>query len=249
MTTTALATISNKFKLLWRALQSPHLWIIVALCFTVLTRLTHEVGEWTSPLWFIDPLLMLTLLIGRWGKERFHWQPVKLFRKQAVLVFIVLVWLVGMLYELTLSESLGDIGGFHLKTIPSFILAQGFYIPYAVLSCFFIRKFHLNFRDVFFVGGIVCLYEALQFGVPGTLFSPLFFLTPLVLAYYVVVYAMMLTWPLLIVDVRLLWHRNKSRLPRWRKVFYSLILGITCWFIAGVWGELTAILFDGFKGF
>jgi hypothetical protein len=237
---------SSKLKTFWRALQSPSLWIITALCFTVLTRLSNDVVEWTSPLWFIDPLLMLSLLMGRWLKERFHWQPVKFSHRQAAPVFIVLAWLVGMLYELTLSESPGNIGGFHPKTIPSFVLAQGFYLPYAVLSYFLIRKFHLSFRDVFLVGGIVCLYEALQYGVPGTLFSPLFFLTPLVLAYYVVVYALMLTWPLLVVDETLLWHGNKPTLPWWRKVFYSLILGITCWLIAGLWGELTAKLFDGF---
>ncbi len=244
---------SSKFKTWWRALQHPSLWIILALSFSFLLRLassiTNEAVEWTSPVWFLDPLLMLSLLIGHWFKERFHWQPVKLSRKYAAPIFIVLVWLVGMLYELTLSEPPGNIGGFHPKTIPSFILAQGFYIPFAVLSYVLIRKFYFSFRDVFFMAGLVCLYEALQYGIPGTLFSPLFFMTPLVLAYYVVVYAQMLTWPLLVVDETLLWHGDKLQLPWWRKVLYSLILGLTCWLIAGLWGELTATLFDNVKSF
>jgi hypothetical protein len=243
--------LSAKIRAWWRALQSPSLWIIVALSFTFLLRLassnTNEAIKWTSPLWFLDPLLMLSLLIGHWLKEWFHWQPVNLSRKHAAPGFTLLVWCVGMLYELTLNESPGNMGGFHNKTLPSLILAQGFYIPFAVLSYFLIRKFHLSFRDMFLVGGIVCLYEALQYGVPGTFFSPLFFMTPLVLAYYVVVYAQMLTLPLLVVDETLLWRGNKPKLPLWRKVFYSLILGLTCWLITGLWGELMAKLFDGFK--
>ena len=235
---------STKLRTWWRALQSPSLWIILALSFSILAQLNGTL-DWKSPLWFLDSLLILCLLMGFWFRKRFHWQPVKLSRKQTATVFVVLSWLVGMLYELTLSESPGNIGGFHDKTIPSFILAQGFYIPFAVLSYFLVGKFHFNFRDVFFVAGLVSLYEALQFGVPGTLFSPLFFLTPLVVAYYVVVYAQMLALPLLMVDETLLWHGDKPRLLMWHKVFYGLVLGLTCWFIAGLWGDMVKAGFIG----
>ena len=237
---------SAKLRTWWRALQSPSLWIILALIFTLLVQLGDN-SAWKSPLWFLDPLLMLSLLIGLWLKE--HWPPIKFSRKQTAAAFIVLSWLVGMLYELTLSEAPGNLGGMYAKTIPSFILAQGFYIPFAVLSYFLIRKFHFNFRDVFFVAGLVSLYEALQFGVPGTLFSPLFFLTPLVLAYYVVVYAQMLTWPLLVVDETLLWHGDKPRLPWWRKLLYGFLLGFSCWVTFGLWGTVMTTIFDGFKSF
>jgi hypothetical protein len=236
---------SAKIRAWWRVLQRSSLWIILALTFSILMQLGGT-PAWKSPLWFLDVLLLLSLLIGFWLKERFSWQFVKLSDTQAPAVFIVFSWLVGMLYELTLSESPGNIGGFHDTTRQSFILAQGFYIPFAVLSYFLIRKFHYRFRDVFLSAGLVSLYEALQYGVPGTFFSPLFFLTPLVLAYYVVVYAQMLTLPLIVVDETLLWHGDKPRLPWWRKVLYGLVLGLTCWLIAGVWGELMKTLFAGF---
>lgn len=245
---TSNTQFSAKIRAWGQVLLLPSFWIILALTFAILVQLGGT-PAWKSPLWFLDILLLLSLLIGFWLRERFQWQFVTLSRTQAGTVFIVLVWLVGMLYELTLSESPGNIGGMHPKTIPSFILAQGFYIPFALLSYFLIRKFHFSFRDVFLMAGLVSLYEALQYGVPGTLFSPLFFLTPLVLAYYVVVYAQFLTLPLLVVDETLLWHGDKPRLPWWRKLLYGLVLGITCWLTLGLWETALNVIFAGFKNF
>lgn len=239
---------SAKTRAWWRILQEPGLWIILAVTFAILGQL-NGTSEWKSPLWFLDILLLLSLLVGFWLREHVHWQLLKLSRKQTAVVFIFFCWLVEMLYELTLSVSPGNIGGFHEKTIPSFILAQGFYIPFVLLSFLLIRKFHFGFREVFFMGGLVSLYEALQFGVPGTLASPLFFLTPFVLAYYVVVYAQMLTLPLLVLDETLLWHGEKPRLRWWRKVLYGLALGLICWIVAGLWGMGMTAVFNGFEHF
>ncbi len=245
----SLSTVNTQKPKVWlHIFKRPSLWIILALCFSVLRQLSGT-PEWKSPFWFLDILLLLCLLVGLWLKERFNWQSIKLSRRQAAAVFIILSWFISMLYELTLSESPGNIGGFHHKTRQSFILAQGFYIPFVLLSYFLIRKYHFSFRDVFLIAGLVSLYEALQFGVPGTLFSPLFFLSPLVLAYYVVVYAQFLTLPLLVVDETLLWQGDKPRLPWWRKVFYGFALGITCWFIAGLWTTVMTTIFNGFERF
>jgi hypothetical protein len=48
----------------------------------------------------------------------------------------VLVWSFGMLFELSLTVTGAGIGGVHPETVPSFVLAQGYYIASALVACY-----------------------------------------------------------------------------------------------------------------
>lgn len=231
-----------------RGLWNIKLWVTAALLFSLLATVTGQ--DFKSPLGFLDPLLMIGFLAGIQLNKRFrlrgHWEW---SGRQAAVFYVACSWLIGMLIELSIQESPGNFGGLHPKTLPSFILAQGYYLPLALLSLWLVRRYHYTFWELFFVGSLISLYEALQFGVPGVLFSPLFFLTPLVFAYYTVVYAQLLNWGLLFVDERQLWHRSAVAIPRWRKWLYGFLLGLVCWAIFALWGSLMNLIFAGFVSF
>jgi len=57
----------------------------------------------------------------------------------------------GMLFEVSLPVTGEGVGGLHPQTLPSFILAQGDYIPIALVSYFVIRKAGASYSEVFFL--------------------------------------------------------------------------------------------------
>lgn len=216
-----------------RILGNVRLWVALALVFSLMLRFLDETNTNPSPLWFLDPLLlgMFLLGVGRrppWLRRDRGWGT--------AVFFIGLSWLAGMLYELSLRTGPTGFGGMHPQTVPSFLMAQGFYVLLAICSYFLIRRYQYTFKEAFFAFGLVALYEMATMGwLFSTLFSPLFFLTPLVIAYYFTVYALIVTWPLLLVDETVLWSRTPHPISRRRKLLYGMLIGPICWIIFVLW--------------
>ena len=112
-------------------------------------RLNFPDSPEATTLWFLDPLLSILFLLMIWAKRRFQFpQRLRLSRAWAAFAFVLLSWSLGMLTELTISRGAGGYGGLHEKTIPSFILAQGYYIPLAVLGLLLVRIYQLTFDEL-----------------------------------------------------------------------------------------------------
>jgi len=129
-----------------------------------------------------------------------------------------------MVFETSLTVNGQGVGGVHPATIPSFILAQGDYIPIAIVSYFVVRQWRLSFREMFFVAGGKSLTEGLIFtGVlTALLLSPQFFLAPIVLGYYTLAYSSFIALPLLFIDEELLWKREGQKKQHSMSYFWLL---------------------------
>ena len=189
-----------------RGIWNVKIWIGLGLIFIILN--SNANSEFASPYWFSEHILYGFMLTGLWANRRYDLKKkITISRQLAPAGYIFLVWLFGMLFEASLTVTGEGIGGLHLQTIPSFILAQGDYIPIAIVSYLVIRKSRLSFREVFFYSGGKSLTEGLIFtGVlTDIIFSAQFFLAPLVLAYYTLAYSSFIALPLLFIDEELLW--------------------------------------------
>jgi hypothetical protein len=222
-------------------------WIGLSLAFTFLMHLSGDATG--STVWFLDPLLSVLFLFLMWAKQRQRW-PTQFTcsRKISAISFVIIGWAGGMIYEFTLSESGTSYGGMHAKSIPSFILAQGWYIPLVLWGLWLVRRYQFTFRDLFFVAGMTCSYEAILFGIPMVL-SPSFVLSPIVLAYYFVVYSRFLSTGLLLVDERQLWSKKFRKISFRRKLMHGVLMCIGCWIIFALWGETLLYFFDDFNAF
>jgi hypothetical protein len=213
---------------LWgRGIWNVWWWIALGIVFKVL-NIGNDV-EPKSPYWFAEIILLILMVGGLWATARFSWrQRLPLSRKTAPLVYVFLVWLFGMMYELSLTVTGEGIGGVHPQTIPSFILAQGDYIPIALVSYAVIRQTRATFQEVFFFAGGKSLTEGLIFtGVlTAVLLSPLFWLSPLVLSYYTLAYSSFIALPLLFVDETLLWQPGERTVKRTIPFFWALGFGL-----------------------
>ncbi len=225
-------------------------WVVLALIFTIVMRLSNPDAENSSDLWFLDPLVMVIFLLMLFVNRQFHVQEkLRLPPVLAAVGFVVISWTMSMLYELSIaSGGIGTYGGMYPKTIPSFIIAQGHYVPLALLGFWLVRRYHITSYELFFVAGMTALYEAITVGGP-VLLSPLFVLSPIVIAYYFVVYSIFLSMGLQLIDARLFWDNTDRHISFGRKILYGAILGIFCWVTFVLWGEVMTSLFDGFKSF
>jgi hypothetical protein len=231
---------------LGRGLGNVWLWTILGFGFMALQFVNPGSREGVSKLWFFDPLLEIGFIVGLILNSR-RVVAANSGSKDgfAGLVYVALSWLVAMAYELSLSEGVGSFGGFHERTIPSFLLAQGYYLPFAILGLFLIRRYRYTFQELFLAAGAASVYEAMQIGVPGFLASPLFFLLPLVIGYYVLVYGMFLAWPLIVIDERTLWSPKGREIGFGRKVLLGIGLGGVCWLLQGMWSLLLSMAIPG----
>jgi hypothetical protein len=222
-------------------------WVALSMLFTLLMRLSDDASG--SKLWMLDPLLSVLFLMVKWGNQKFHWRArISLPRGASALLFLAIGWVFSMAYELSLSSSGTGYGGMHEKTIPSFILAQGSYIPLLLWALWLVRRYHLTFRELFFVAGMTCLYEAVFFGIPMML-SPLIVLSPMVFAYYFVIYSRFLSLGLLFVDEQRLWASKRVEISFGRKLAHGFIMGIGCWIFFVLWGKAMLYLFNDFEAF
>lgn len=214
---------------------------IVVLLGAGYAALTAALGDrsTSSVLWPLDALLMLLFAGGLWWRGR-HGRPPRLALsgRGAALAFLLGSWLTGMLYELSLRTGVAGFGGMHPDTATSFLLAQGFYVPFAVGGWLLARRYGYSAENVFWAGALSCLYELLTVGVVTLIRQPnLLPLAPLLGGYYLTVYGYILALPLLFVDERGLWGPAPRPISRGRKALYGLLLGAACWvaFLCWAW--------------
>lgn len=207
-------------------------WLVVALGLGFgLLSWTTRTGEGTSALWWLDPLLLLGYAGGLWRLSRRQGDGRWLLdARRSAVVFIFLSWLTGMLYELSLRTGATGFGGLHPDTATSFIWAQGYYIPFAVGGWWLVRRYGYGLGAAFLTGALASLYEVATVGVPGLVAAPwLLPLAPLMLGYYLLVYAVFLTMPLLFIDPRGLWAAEPRRLSLWGVAWRGVVFGALCW--------------------
>ncbi|MBI4928073.1 MAG: hypothetical protein HY835_09930 [Anaerolineae bacterium] len=220
-----------------RGLWNIWFWVVAGLTFWALNSAIST--DPRSRYWPAELGLYTLMLGGMWADARGHpiSQFVRLPRVVAPFVYVFLVWLFGMVYELTLTVNGEGVGGLHPSTVPSFLLAQGDYIPIAIVAYFVIRQTHASFKEVFFLAGGKSLTEGIVFtGVlVSQIASPFFFLSPLTLAYYTLAYASFIAAPLVLVDAELLW--DTSLQPKRYSVPFFWALGFVLAFAIRIfWG-------------
>ena len=189
-----------------RGIWNVWIWIGLGLAFAAINL--GESPEPRSPYWFSEPVLYGLMLAGMWANAKYDLRKkIRIPRRLAPFAYVLLVWLFGMMFEVSLTVTGEEIGGLHAETLPSFISAQGDYIPIAIISYFVIRRTRATFREVFFFAGGKSLTEGLIFtGVlASVLLSPMFWLSPIVLAYYTMAYSSFIALPLLFINEELLW--------------------------------------------
>jgi len=234
--------------LLRRNLWNVRVWIGLGLVFVLLSGLAGSGPR--SPLWFMELVLYGLMIAGLAANERYGLRKrIPLSRTWASASYILLVWLFGMMFEMSLTATGEGVGGVHQETIPSFILAQGDYIPIALVSYLVIRWFRTSFSETYFFAAGKSLTEGLLFtGVlSATILSPAFLLAPVVLAYYTLAYASFIATPLLFIDEELLWRKGAPRrrhsIPCYWVLGFALALGIRV-FWGLVYAPLVSRLLD-----
>jgi len=222
-------------------------WVGLGLVFYLLNLLAGS--QIRSPYWFSELVLYALLLIGLWANRRYNIRKaIPLPRQWAPVLYIFLVWLFGMLFEASLTVTGQGIGGVHPQTLASFILAQGDYLPLAIVSWWVIRMLHPAFSELYFLSAGISLTEGLIFtgALTAIILSPQFFLAPLGLAYYALAYSSFIALPLLIIDEQLLWDARQVKpypVPLyWLLGFGSAMLVRLFWGL--VYSPLVARLFD-----
>jgi len=227
---------SRSSQLYGRGIWNIWIWMAAGILFAALN--IGGTPEPRSPYWFSEIALYGLMLAGMWANAKYDLRKkIRIPRSLAPLAYVSLVWLFGMLFEVSLTVTGEGIGGVHAETLPSFILAQGDYIPIALVSYFVIRKTQASFREVFFFAGGKSLTEGLIFtGVlTSVLLSPMFWLSPLVVAYYTIAYASFIALPLLFIDEERLW-KEPLRTQRHSIPFFWLIGFVLALVIRLFWG-------------
>jgi len=216
----------EKTGLLGHGMWNIKIWIGLGFLFPILTALNiNQAPKFVSPYWYMEIVLYGLMLAGLWANWKHDLRKkIRISRQWAPVAYIFLVWLFGMMYEASLTLTGEGIGGVHRYTIPSFILAQGDYIPIAIVSCLVIRNARISFREVFFFAGGKSLTEALIFtgALTAVIASPLFFLAPIVLAYYTLVYSSFIALPLLFINEEMLWKNPQPKKER-STIFYWIL--------------------------
>lgn len=219
-----------------RGIWNVWIWMAAGLVFVALNFGSD--AEPRSPYWFSELVLYGLMLAGMWGNAKHDFRKkIRIPRSLAPLAYVFLVWLFGMLFEVSLTVTGQGVGGLHAETLPSFILAQGDYIPIALISYFIIRKTQASFQDMFFFAGGKSLTEGLVFtGVLTSVFvSPMFWLSPLVIAYFTMAYSSFIALPLLFIDEEQLW-QEPIQTRRYSIPFYWLIGFVLALAIRIFWG-------------
>ena len=209
-----------------RGLWNLWIWFAAGLAFWAFTATTSAGPR--SPFGPLELGLHALMVAGLWAATRGRpiSKALRLPRAVAPFAYIFLSWLFGMIFELTLTVNGQGVGGLHASTVPSFLLAQGDYIPIAIVSYLVIRRTHASFNETFFFAGGKSLTEGVILSGPlvAQIASPLFFLSPLTLAYYTLAYASFIAAPLVLVDPQLLW--DTAAQPKRRPVLFYWALGL-----------------------
>lgn len=222
-----------------RWVRDDRAWLISALGINLLIGWG---GEDASPVAWLNPLVFVAALLIRFRDTRRGPGRLQLRGWRAVGVMLVIGWMVGMLIEFTLTTDGDGFGGLHPDTVPSFILAQGYYLPAVLFTWAATRRYGLDTRRAFFFAGAMAWWEALTFGVVAML-SPFFFLAPFLLAYYVATYALCGMGGLLVVDASTVGSSRSRSISDRRLLGYGAIAGAAAWVIFMAWAVLASHLF------
>lgn len=221
-----------------RLLGDPRAWFVAAIIGDGLLWLAPDVEA--SGLRFLDPLLLL-LGFGLWlADDCWHFRSrVRLPRPVAAVVFVAAGVLVGFVYELTLADGGDGYGGLNEDTATSFLLFPGYYVAAAIFALLVIRRMRLDRRQAFFVGMTFATYEAVTVGLPALL-SPFFLLAPFLVAYYAVVYALIVAFGILILPLSLLHPPDVPETPgrpaRLRRaLMVGVAAGLAAWVVYLAW--------------
>jgi photosystem II stability/assembly factor-like uncharacterized protein len=220
-------------------LGNMQLWLALSLVFVAL-----QVTDWIrrgvppegSPLWFLDSLRTIMFLIGISLNQAYGLRErLNLSRRTAVVLFLVLSWMSGMAFELTLTNE----GSREILLLgwKYFIQIQAGYLPLTILGLLLIWRFHYTIKEVFFAGALTSLYEIVVQGIAMMReANPIVAL--IVVAYYMIAYNLIICWPLIIIDEKLLWDARKPKVPSWAKIALGIPLGILNMLIYAGWGTL-----------
>lgn len=222
------------------ARPSAVVWLVTLLgAFFSLFGLLSGGGPDSSVLWFLDPLLVGLFMAGLGLRAAGRWPRLRLGGAAGALAFVGLCWATGMAYELSLRT--GDIGfgGMHPDTATSFLLAQGYYLPFALGGWWLVRRLRTDFNWLFYTGALTSLYEMVTSGGPaiagGGVPLPL---VPVLLGYFAAIYGLMLTMPLLLLDERLLWATD-ARSPRpIVRALIGILFGLALWLVYLLWAAV-----------
>ena len=234
--------------MIYRLFHSLKFWYLLALAQLVLWWLTFGSG----PYWFAEPLLYLIFFLGLWFDSRYHFrEKLTLSRGKAVFLYFVIFLTTAMIYELSLSPTVGSFSGHHPKPLPSFIIIFGIYLALAIFNLFLIRGYHYTFKELYFAAGTASLTEGVLFNgvLTAILLSPTFFLAPLTFAYYMLVYGVIFCMPFIFIREGLLWSPIETTISFWRKMLYAFIATFFSYLVWVGWAKVADILTNGFEKF
>lgn len=217
-------------------------WLAAALVTTLLLGWN---GEEASSVAWLNPVLFVVALAVRWHDRRSGRARLTLGRWATTSLFVVAGWAIGMVVELTIAAGGDGFGGMHPDTGPSFVIAQGYYIPAVLLTLWAVRRYGLDERRAFWFAGAMAWWEALTFGVVAMI-SPAFPLAPILAAYYVATYALCGMAGMLVVDHRVLHAAAPRSISTRRLVGYGVAAGTASWAAFMLWAVTASALF-GFE--
>ena len=224
---------------LGRVVGDDRAWLATALVTTLLLGWS---GEEASSLAWLNPLVFVVALAVRLHDTRRRPLRWRLTGWLGAVLMIAIGWAVGMVIELTIAAGGDGFGGMHPDTGPSFILAQGFYVPAAAVTWFAVRRYGLDTRRAFFFAGTLAWWEALTVGAVALL-SPLVLLAPLFIAYYVSTYALCGMAGLLVIDAAGLAGPTPRPITSRRLLAYGFLAGTGCWVVFLLWAAATSRIF------
>ncbi len=183
-------------------------WIAAGLVFAALS-LSNADGP-RSPLWFSEFGLYALMIFGLRVRTF-----LPLSRRAAPIAYVGLVLVFGAIYESSLTVDGTGFGGMHPDTTASYLLAAGDYLMLAIAALVLIRRYHLTFRQTYFLAAGISLSEGLIFtGVlTAILTSAQAYLVPLFVAYYALAYAGFIALPLVLINPDLLWRGGATDQP------------------------------------
>ena len=104
------------------------------------------------------------------------------------------------------------------------------------------RRYGYGAAGVFWTGALASLYEMVIAGFPAIAGAPQFWLLiPLILGYYLYVYALILAFPLLFLDERSLWAAAPRSIGAWGKVWRGVLFGLLYWVVFVGWAGLIGV--------
>ncbi len=225
-----------------RLIADDRSWLVAALVTTLLLGWN---GDEASSIAWLNPLLFVGALAVRWHDRRSGRARLTLGRWATTGMFVIVGWAIGMVVELTIAAGGDGFGGMHPDTGPSFVIAQGYYIPAVLLTLWAVRRYGLDERRAFWFAGAMAWWEALTFGVVAMI-SPAFPLAPILAAYYVATYALCGMAGMLVVDHRVLHTASPRSISTRRLVGYGVAAGTASWAAFMLWAVTASALF-GFE--